>query len=433
MFYVLVKFILLEYMHRIVEIIFRVNCRYTYSITTGYLLCDRITKISQKGTFTAMASSAADRSPTFCTLFHINNQQLTKDVGLIPFGMHKFAGYDAFIATHIIGDYPSLKYTPGLRIEEIPRKTGRYYLDSLLWLKDNAKRINVLNLYHTHKYTFRQALLYKFFNPRGKVYVKLDGWPLEYISKLMNYPVSLSRNPLIKFRNFTRYHTLFRLCRLVSTEFDENAAVLSKDFHIKVSCVPNPFNPEELHDFRPFSERSNTILFVGHVQAGKDSHILLDAFAKIAPQIPNWSLRLVGALKEESIASDFLAKYPELKERVIFTGEINDRSAVTEFYRDAKIFAFPSRYESFGIALTEAMINGCFAVTTDIPSSRNLTENFKYALGSKIDDIDGLAKNLLYACTHESEIESLAVQGRTAALERCSLERISRIIAEGLR
>ena len=29
-FYVLVKFILLEYVHRIVEIILLVNCRYTY-------------------------------------------------------------------------------------------------------------------------------------------------------------------------------------------------------------------------------------------------------------------------------------------------------------------------------------------------------------------------------------------------------------------
>ena len=375
----------------------------------------------------------ADRRPTFCTLFNIRNEYLTKDVGLIPYGMHKFEGYDSFMATYINEDYPNLQYTPGLRVEEIPRRTGRYYLDSLLWLKDNAKRINVLNLYHTHKNTLRQALVYKFFNPRGKVYVKLDGWPLEYINKLMNYPIHVSRNPLILLKNFTRYHTLFRLCRLVSTEFQENAAVLAKDFHVKVSCVPNPFNPEELHDFRPFSERSNTILYVGRVEAAKGSHILLEAFAKIAPQIPNWSLRLVGALKEESIASDFLAKYPELKERVIFTGEINDRSAVTEFYRDAKIFAFPSRYESFGIALTEAMINGCFAVTTDIPPNKLLTQNFRFALSSNVDDVDGLTKNLLYACTHESEIESLAVQGRTAALERCSLERISRIISEGLR
>ena len=342
--------------------------------------------------------------------------------------MHKFAGYDAFIATRIIGDYPSLKYTPGLRIEEIPKGKG----STFLWLMKNAKRIDVLNLYHTHKNILRQALVYKFFNPRGKVYLKLDGWPLEYISKLMNYPVSLNRNPLVKLRNFTRYHTLFRLCRLVSTEFDESAAVLSKDFHVKVSCVPNPFNPEELHDFRPFSERSNTILYVGRVEAAKGSHVLLEAFAKIAPQIPNWSLRLVGALKDESIASDFLAKYPELKERVIFTGEINDRSAVTGFYRDAKIFAFPSRYEGCPLSLSEALVHGCFAVTSNIPPNKLLTQNFRFALSSNVDDVDGLAKNLLYACTHESEIESLALEGRTATINRCDLAHISSVIAQAL-
>ena len=342
--------------------------------------------------------------------------------------MHKFAGYDSFIATRINGDYPSLKYTPGLRIEEIPKRR----CGTLLWLKNNAKRIDVLNLYHTHKCTFRQALVYKLFNPSGKLYVKLDGWPLEYINKLIGWPVRLSKNPLVKLRNFTRYHTLFRLCRLVSTEFEENAAILSKDFHVKVTYVPNPFNPEELQDFRPFSERSRTILYAGRIQVAKGSHILLEVFAKISSQIPEWNLKLVGALKEESIKSNFLAKYPELHERVIFTGEINDRAAITEFYRDAKIFAFPSRYESFGIALTEAMIHGCFAITSNIPASQMLTQNFRFALGSDIDDIDGLAKNLLWACTHEAEAEKLAQEGRNATLERCSLERISRIIAEGL-
>ena len=79
------------------------------------------------------------------------------------------------------------------------------------------------------------------------------------------------------------------------------------------------------------------------------------------------------------------------------------------------------------------MLQGCFAVTTDIPSSRSLTENFRYALGSEVDDIDGLAKNLLYACTHESEIELLAREGMTATRERIDLKRCCDVIAEGLK
>ena len=133
------------------------------------------------------------------------------------------------------------------------------------------------------------------------------------------------------------------------------------------------------------------------------------------------------------IVDDFRAKHTELQERVNFLGMINNRDKYLELCRDAKIFAFPTRHESFGISQMEAMTYGCFLVCTRIPASIRLTQNFKYALGSEVDDVDGMAENLLYACTHESEIESLAVQGRAAILERCSLESASRTIAQALR
>ena len=79
------------------------------------------------------------------------------------------------------------------------------------------------------------------------------------------------------------------------------------------------------------------------------------------------------------------------------------------------------------------MTQGCFAVTTNIPASKSLTDNFRYALGSEVDDVDGLAKNLLYACTHESETESLALEGMNSVRERLDLRRCCAIIAEGLK
>ncbi len=79
------------------------------------------------------------------------------------------------------------------------------------------------------------------------------------------------------------------------------------------------------------------------------------------------------------------------------------------------------------------MSHGCFAVTSDISSSRSLTENFRFGLGSKVDDIEGFAQNLLYACTHESEIEKLAIEGREATLKRCNIENVCKSIAEGLK
>ena len=380
---------------------------------------------------TTIKQQATSNKPTFCTLFNIGNEHLTKDVGLIPYGMSEFQGYNSFMATYINGDYPNLEYTPGLGIKEVPRLSGDWVEDSCAWLAENAKSIDVLNLYHLFHFphfverSFRHAETYKKFNPSGKVYLKLD-----------DCPVFVGRRPRAWMHPRT-WRKLFRIGRLfdcISTELPENVDKVAKTWSHKVIYVPNPLNPNEIRDYKPFSERQNVIITMGRLGTRqKATEILLEAFATISSQIPDWKLKLVGSISENmNIASDFYAKYPDLSERVIFSDPIVNRDEVIELYRDSKIFAFPSRRESFGIALTEAMSHGCFAVTSDIFSSRSLTENFRFGLGSKVDDVEGLAKNLLYACTHKSEIEKLAIEGREATLKRCNIENICKSIAEGL-
>lgn len=359
--------------------------------------------------------------PIFCTLFNTMDGHITKDVGLIPYGMHKFLGYDSFIATHINEEYPSMKYVPGLRIEEVPKRSGKWLIDSLLWLRKNAKKIDILNIYHIGGLSLFNTIIYRLFNPKGRIYFKFDGSPLpnefNIVKRLLH--------------SWTIKH-----CNLVSTELSENAGILREQWHSEnIKCVADPLNPSEIQDYRPFSERTNTILTVGRLGSKqKATEILLEAFAKIADKIPDWNLKLVGSFSENlNIANEFFAEYPDMKERVIFAGAIREREMISEVYRNSKIFAFPSRWESFGIALTEAMMNGCFAVCSRIPSSVSLTENFKYAYGHDVDDVDALAEKLLYACTHESEIEALALEGRNATLRRCDLKSVCEAIAEGLR
>ncbi len=332
--------------------------------------------------------------------------------------MYKYEGYDSFITAYP-QDFPSLQYVPGLRIEIVPKITGNWLQDSCSWLRENAPRINVLNVYHLGESTYQYAKIYKHYNPNGKLYIKLDGTPMPARFRLW-----LNIKPLM---------SLFR-SDFVSTEFQENVKILSRKWFHKIGAVQNPINPNELRDYRPFSQRSNTIFTAGRLGTKqKATEILLEAFVKIADQIPDWTLKLAGGFYENvSIADDFYKAHPELRERVIFTGNIIDRDEMTELYRDAKIFAFPTRAEGCPLALSEALMHGLFAVISNIPPNKYMTENFRYALSSEVYDIDGMAKNLLYACTHEAEIESIARQGRDHILERCSLERISHIIAEGL-
>ena len=75
----------------------------------------------------------------------------------------------------------------------------------------------------------------------------------------------------------------------------------------------------------------------------------------------------------------------------------------------------------------------CAEINFRLKAKRSLTENFRFGLGSKVDDVEGLAKNLLYACTHENETEKSALEGRKATLERCNLKFICDSIIDELK
>lgn len=338
----------------------------------------------------------------------------------MPFGMSEYYGYDSIIATYENERYPNMQYLPGVKLEFVLKVTGNWYIDSSLWLLRNSRRIDVLFQQHIGCMPFMQMRAYKLLNPKGKVYLKFDGWPLPNDGGRLKRPF---------------YEWMVKNSVCASTELEGNIEMMSREWKREITWVPNPANPAELHEYRPFSKRSNVILAVGRMGTKqKATDILLEAFVKIQSQIPDWTLKCAGRIEENmNIASDFYAKYPELRERVIFTGDIRDRDTLIEMYRDAKIFAFPSRWESWGIALGEAIMQGDFPVVSNIPSSQYLTYDYRFAFAHEIDDSDGLAEKLLYACTHEDEIERLAIEGRNKTLEQCDLKRVCGIIADKLK
>ena len=71
-----------------------------------------------------------------------------KELGLLAWGMHKYLGYDSFISTYKNDNYDYLKYLPGLRLEFIQNVKNDFIKDSLDWLRNNARKIDILHLFH---------------------------------------------------------------------------------------------------------------------------------------------------------------------------------------------------------------------------------------------------------------------------------------------
>lgn len=126
--------------------------------------------------------------------------------------------------------------------------------------------------------------------------------------------------------------------------------------------IPNPVPPPTV-TARP-GERRPTVIGVGRLFLQKGFDRLIEAFATVAPDFPEWRLKLVGdgPLRDELAA---LAETLGVAEKVEFTG----RSPHPEAHlAEAGLFVLPSRYEGFPNALLEAMALGLPVVAFDCPS-----------------------------------------------------------------
>jgi len=104
------------------------------------------------------------------------------------------------------------------------------------------------------------------------------------------------------------------------------------------------------------------ILFVGRLSKNhKRPHLLIEAFAGLADEFPNWNVELWGAEDGKAYYKELqlLIKKHHLENRVFLKGPTNDVPSVLQ---QGDIFAFPSAYEEFGLALGEAMSMGLPAV-----------------------------------------------------------------------
>lgn len=126
----------------------------------------------------------------------------------------------------------------------------------------------------------------------------------------------------------------------------------------------------------------------------KRQHLLLEAFAKISEQFPQWKVELWG---EEQSGATYTRKLQEiiqkhhLENQVKLCGNTDD---VLSVYRRASILAFPSAYEGFPLAMTEAMSAGLPVVAyRSCPAVNELVRNGE--TGLLVDDgVDALAEGL---------------------------------------
>lgn len=125
-----------------------------------------------------------------------------------------------------------------------------------------------------------------------------------------------------------------------------------------LKVIPNMVSQITDESLRDLNECHHQIINVGRVDGDqKCQHRLIAAFSRIADKYPEWSVHFYGdiANKRYKHRLDSMISEAKLEDRIIFEGTTKE---MQKKLLDADIFAFPSKYEGFSLALLEAMTAG---------------------------------------------------------------------------
>ena len=117
--------------------------------------------------------------------------------------------------------------------------------------------------------------------------------------------------------------------------------------------LPSPAEVRRRWDIPPGSP---LFLYVGRLAPEKNLETLLRAFARIVQARPDARLLLAGSGMGEA-ATQQAAQQLGIAERTVFTGFL-DRAQLDPLYAAADVFLFPSKTETQGLAVGEAMACG---------------------------------------------------------------------------
>jgi glycosyltransferase involved in cell wall biosynthesis len=127
------------------------------------------------------------------------------------------------------------------------------------------------------------------------------------------------------------------------------------------------YNGVDLDEFTPMScdrsqfglpDKVNLALFAGDIRTNRKN---LDTVLKALVNVPNLHLAVVGNTERSPYPE--LAKQLGISDRVYFLGYRRD---VAKIMQAVDFFVFPSRYEPFGMVVSEAMATGLPVITTAV-------------------------------------------------------------------
>jgi glycosyltransferase involved in cell wall biosynthesis len=245
-------------------------------------------------------------------------------------------------------------------------RSFQFMIKCLFWLLRNRDKYDILHIHGYCGAAISSIVLCRILNKKTIYKVAIPG---------DDDPITISRSRLGRLKGIF----LNRVDGFVAiSERVRKTIVNNKCSSAKVFLIPNGvdkkffFNKEISMEAKRYVTKTygskddlRIVCYVGSIEHRKGIDLLAKAWPRIVSVFPDSCLLLVGPYSEEA---DFYRQIIEslkqyLGKTVFFVGTVTDPEI---YYRASDVLVFPSRNESFGNVLVEAMACGTACVATRI-------------------------------------------------------------------
>lgn len=237
----------------------------------------------------------------------------------------------------------------------------------------------------------------------------------------LGYGKSIARARFVHVNNSDEYE-------VIKARFPASA-VREIPHGVDVSNLKRRPGPDLFLKHFPFLEGVPFILFLGRLAHQKAPDLLVRAFGIVSSRFP--ALQLVLAGPDDGRASQTQREMerldPSVRTRVHLLGPVYDDQKWSA-YRAASVFCLPSRYESFGLTIIEAMSCGAPVVVTDTCFFPDVSQSGA-GLQAQLDE-QSLASALSQLLSDGAAAKAMGQRGRVLVQQKYSWDVISRQIIE---
>ena len=220
-----------------------------------------------------------------------------------------------------------------------------------------------------------------------------------------------------------RISKILAKCSLVACVSEFEKSLVLKDFGVdpqKTVVIPNGVEVEVQNPSQsPTGRDAYRLLFVGRLEKYKNADKVIEALSLLKNE-SRYCLTIVGDGPQRK-ALQKISETLGLGSSVEFKKNLSDSELAAE-YRRAGILVLPSKYESHGISVAEALSYGSEAIVADSSAlSEFVSQNFAYGISLPVTP-KKIAQAILHAQGHSDPRSPFRAQSWSTVANRIASE-----------